>query len=288
MKDKINEYLEDVFSAYNGVKSVFELKEDLRQDLQERYMDLKGQGMDDTTAFAQTIDSIGDIEQTVLDIANLSGTLERQLVVNFSAKDLQGSDFAKTKVSSGKFEASNLADADFSNADLSGSSFKSSDVSNANFDDANLTDCVLTVVNLCGSKFNRTKLVRTSFSKSDLSKAVFKDVQLVDVNLSMTQLTDAVFENCVFDGVNFNYGDLRGLKLENQTFKNMKFSKVALDNASFRGSTFLNVSFTPPPTIFNKYYRGIKSIDFEGAVMDKLTYNALKGMGVDVSKITVI
>ncbi len=32
----------------------------------------------------------------------------------------------------------------------------------------------------------------------------------------------------------------------------------------------------------------IKTIKFDGASMDKLSYNALKGLDVDVSKVTVI
>ena len=35
-----------------------------------------------------TIDSIGDIEQTVQEVANLSRSLERQVLTNFSASDL--------------------------------------------------------------------------------------------------------------------------------------------------------------------------------------------------------
>ena len=37
-----------------------------------------------------TIDSIGDIEQTVQEVANLSRSLERQLVTNFNASNLAG------------------------------------------------------------------------------------------------------------------------------------------------------------------------------------------------------
>ena len=38
----------------------------------------------------------------------------------------------------------------------------------------------------------------------------------------------------------------------------------------------------------NKYYRALKTINFDGALMDKLTYAALKGLGVDLSKVTII
>ena len=93
-----------------------------------------------------TIDSIGDIEQTVLEVANLSRSLERQVLTNFSASNLPKSDFAGVIAHKGKFEASALRGSDFTGADLTGSSFKASDVREANFDGANLTDCSLSAV----------------------------------------------------------------------------------------------------------------------------------------------
>ena len=62
MDEKINQYLDGVFAPYEGGKSVAELKADLLSDLQERFRELKAEGRDDETAFAMTIDSIGDIE----------------------------------------------------------------------------------------------------------------------------------------------------------------------------------------------------------------------------------
>ena len=41
-------------------------------------------------------------------------------------------------------------------------------------------------------------------------------------------------------------------------------------------------------SLTNKSYRAIKTICFDGATMDKLTYAALKGLGADLSKVTVL
>ena len=94
MSEKLDEYLNGVFAPYEGVKSVAELKADLLADLQERFRELKAEGKDDATAFELTIDSIGDIEQTVQEVANLSRSLERQVVTRFNASNLPKSDFA--------------------------------------------------------------------------------------------------------------------------------------------------------------------------------------------------
>ena len=44
----------------------------------------------------------------------------------------------------------------------------------------------------------------------------------------------------------------------------------------------------PSAAASRKYYTAIQTIAFDGARMDKLTYAALKGMGADLSNVTVI
>ena len=288
MNEKLTNYLNGIFAPYDGVKSVAELKSDLLNDLQERFLELKAEGKDDETAFEMTLDGIGDIEQTVREVANLSRSLERQVLINFSGSNLPKSDFAGVVVHKGKFEASTLRGSDFSNADLTGSSFKTSDVREANFDGANLTDCNLSVIDLADASFNKTILVRTEFSMSELARAKFTDAKLIDVKLTMIDLRKTIFENCIFDGVDFKHSDLRGMCLDGLTFIGVKFDGAALNEATFKGATLRNVSFRPAFAVTNKNYLALKTIRFEGAMMDKLTYAALKALGVDLSQVTVI
>ena len=72
MNEKVTNYVNGVFAPFVGIKSVAELKEDLLSDLRERFRELKAEGKDDETAFVMTIESIGDIEQTIQEIVNLS------------------------------------------------------------------------------------------------------------------------------------------------------------------------------------------------------------------------
>src|SRR5262245_6155581 len=288
MNEQLNHYLDGVFAPYEGVKSVAELKADLLSDLQERFRELKAEGKDDETAFAMTIDSIGDIEQTVQEIANLSRSLERQVRINLTAIDLQESDFAGVILHRGTFTASPLRGADFAGADLTGSSFDVSDAREANFDRANLTDCNFSVTDLMDASFRKSILIRTTLSMSGQG-AKFIDVNLIDVKLTKTDLRKTIFENCTYNGVDFNYCDLRGIRFDGQTFIGVKFDKSALNDVSFRGATLKNVSFTLPFSVTNKSYLAMKTICFDGATMDKLTYAALKGLRViDLSKVTVI
>lgn len=291
MNEKINQYLNGVFAPYDGVKSVAELKADLLSDLQERFRELKSEGKDDETAFAMTIDSIGDIEQTVQEVANLSRSLERQVLTNFSASNLSKSDFAGVKAHKGKFEASMLQGSDFSGADLTGSSFYASDMRESNFDGTNLTDCILSTSDFTDASFNKTIIVRTEFNTSDLTRAKFSNVKLIDARLTMTDLRETIFENCIFSGVDFKTIDLRGICFDEQTFIGVKFDMASLNEASFKGAIFKNVSFLGAVTWTSwskKYYRAIKTISFDGATMDKLTYAALKGMEANLLNVTVI
>jgi hypothetical protein len=291
MNEKLTGYLNGIFAPYDGVKSVAELKADLLPDLQERFRELKAEGKDDETAFELTIDSIGDIEQTVQEVANLSRSLERQVLTNFSASNLPQSDFAGVSARNGKFEASALRGSDFAGADLTGSSFKASDVREANFDGANLTDCNLTTNDLRDASFVKSILVRTNFSMSGLDGAKFSGIKLTDVKFNQTDLRKTTFESCTFSGVDFNQCDLRGLCFDGQTFIGVRFDEAALSEASFKGATLRNVSFLSAftwHTWTKKYYRAIKAICFDDAKMDKLTYAALKGMDADLSKVTIL
>ena len=291
MDEKITNYLNGVFAPYDGIKSVAELKADLLSDLQERFRELKAEGKDDETAFAMTIDSIGDIEETLQEVANLSRSLERQVLTNFSASNLPKSDFAGVTAHKGKFEASALRGSDFTGADLTGSSFNASDMRETNFDNANMTDCTLSSSDLTGASFNKTMLVRTNFSTSGLDGAKFIGIKLTDVKFNQNDLRKTSFESCTFNGVDFNQCDLRGLYLDGQTFIGVKFDLSAMNDVSFKGATLKNVSFISADTWHTwtkKYYRAIKTICFDDARMDKLTYAVLKGMEADLSKVTVI
>jgi len=286
MNEQLTTYANGVFAPYEGVKSVAELKADLLSDLQERFRELKAEGKDDETALIMTIESIGDIEQTVREVANLSRVLERQVSINFSGSNLPKSDFAGVIAHQGKFYGSALHGSDFSGADLTGSTFKASDVREANFERANLTDCTFSSPDLANATFREAILVRTTFSTVGLVGTKFIGVKLTDVTFNYTDLRKTIFEGCTFLGVDFHYSDLSGQRLDGQTFVGVKFDLPALKDASFQGATLRNVTFRQVGIWSLK--RAIQSLHLDGALMDKLTYAALKGIGADVSKVTVL
>ncbi|MDP9080818.1 MAG: pentapeptide repeat-containing protein [Bacteroidota bacterium] len=258
-------------------------------DVDLNYFSENFQSTDDESATKIPINNISDIEQTAQEIATPNGTQERQVPINLTAVNLQESDFAGVILHKGKFKASPLCGTNFAGADLTGSSFEASDVRKVNFDGANMTDCTFSISDLADASFSKSVLLRTNFNKSSLVGTKFTDVELTDVKLTMIDLRKTIFENCIFNGVDFKYSDLRGMCFDGQTFISVQFDKSALKDVSFTGATLRNVSFRLPFSVTNKSYRAFKTVCFDGAMMDKLTYAGLKGLWiVDLSKVTVI
>lgn len=214
---------------------------------------------------------------------------ERQVGINLTAVNLEESDFVGATLHKGEFKASPLYRADFSNADLTGSSFEVSDAHHANFDSANLTDCSFSTTDLTDASFSKSIFVRTDFNKSSLIGTKFTDVEFTHVKLTMVDLRKTVFKNCVFNGVDFKYSDLRGIHFKGHSFIGVQFDKSALSDVSFTGATLRNVSFRLPFSITNKSHRAFKTVCFDGAIMDKVTYAGLKGLWVvDLSKVILL
>jgi uncharacterized protein YjbI with pentapeptide repeats len=215
-------------------------------------------------------------------------TQEFSEMINFSGSNLVESDFAGVTAHNPKFNGSALRGTDFTGADLTGSRFSGSDVSAVNFKETNLTDCVFSAVDLSGSVFDKSILVNTEFGSSGIDGTKFIDCKLVNVKLARIDLKKMVFKNCTFEGVEFKSADLTGLNLDGQTFINVKFHNAALNGVSFKGATLKNVSFRAPYALTNRYYKTIQAICFDDAIMDKLTYAALKGVGANLSKVTKV
>lgn len=233
-------------------------------------------------------DSRGDLEVATQATSEISPSGERSLLTDLSASDLRQSDLAGVAAHKMKFHGSALRGSSFAGADLTGSSFSGSDIRETDLSGADLTDCSFTACDLSDAKFSKTILVRTEFTASGLTRAKFTDARLIDVKLSKTDLRTTVFENCVFEGVDFEHSDMRGLCLDGQAFTGVRFDKTMMSEVTFKGATLKNVSFRSSFALTNRYYRAIKTICFDEAMMDKLTYAALKGLGAELSKVTLV
>jgi uncharacterized protein YjbI with pentapeptide repeats len=234
---------------------------------------------------------IGTVDQTTgnfLEDAKFSITDQKQLLTDFSGNTLAETDFSGVNAPKRKFLGSELRGSDFSMADFTASIFKGSNIRDANFDSANLTDCIFSASNMTNANFNKTVLIRTEFYASELNNARFSGIKLTGVKFTASDIRKTIFENCEFNGVSFKSCDMKGISFDGQVFVDVKFDNADLANSSFRGVILRNVSFRPTFALTNRYYKNIKTIDFDGASMDKLTYAALKGVGVSLENIVLL
>ena len=85
MNEKLTAYVDDLFSQYEDDAAVRDLKEELNNNLQERWNDLKAQGYDDEAATRMTIDSIGDISEAVQSVSGKTKALPQMVARDLSS-----------------------------------------------------------------------------------------------------------------------------------------------------------------------------------------------------------
>lgn len=222
MNEKLKKYLDGVFSPYNELKAVKELKEELFSDLQEKMNDLKNEGYDEDAAFNKTIDSIGEVSEIIENINSKTRELQQLVGMDLSKSNLKESDFRGVKVNNGKFDYSDLKGSDFSHCDLKNSSFKCSNLENAKFDGADLSGA---------------KIVKTC-----LKGASFKDTILDNTYFNCSELSGVCFDNQRFNGTVFDYSGLKGTTFKKAVFRNVSF-KTDVKKAVFDGATMDKLTY---------------------------------------------
>jgi len=237
MNERIENYLKSIFTQYDDVKTVRELKDEISVNLQDRYNDLVAEGHDEETAYKMTIDSIGDIREIVDSIAVKTKSLHQMVNKDYSNLDMKNSDLRGVVAQNGKFDNSSLKGADFSGSDVTNGSFKSMDLKDAKFDDANLTGANLKWSSLKNVSFKNANVENTDFTGSDLAGASFEGVTLVGSNFKGSNLNGTSFKNAVFHNVNFRNADVKraifdGTSMDKLTYAMLKGYKANLEKVN--------------------------------------------------------
>ncbi len=74
MDDKLRRYIDGLFSDAPQTKNVIELKEEMLQNLIEKYMDLMNEGKSEEAAFNIAVAGIGDINELVSEMNKVRST----------------------------------------------------------------------------------------------------------------------------------------------------------------------------------------------------------------------
>ena len=74
MQDRVDDYLDQVFSPYEDSPGAAELRIEIRHDLLERLAELAETGVGDEVAYAQAISFVGDLNATLAEIVAAEGT----------------------------------------------------------------------------------------------------------------------------------------------------------------------------------------------------------------------
>ncbi len=222
MNEQLSRYLDGLFAPYEDTSPVKDLKEELLQNLQEKYQDLKSQGYDDEMAYHTTIGSIGDVSEIMESIAAKTKELLQLPRKNFSSANLRNSDLAGVAVHDGKFNSTDLNGSDFSGSDLTDSTFKWCDLRNVRFDGANLS----------GARFIGSDLRKASFTGSNLENTSFKDSELSGVSFDNLTLVGTIFDRARIKGTTFRNAVLRNVSFQTEA-KQAIFDGTRVDKLTY-------------------------------------------------------
>ena len=84
MIEQISSYVHGIFAPYKGIESANELRDELIQNLSEKYNDYKQQGFTDEESYNCTIDSIGDVSELVESIDPYHNEHKERMYGSFS------------------------------------------------------------------------------------------------------------------------------------------------------------------------------------------------------------
>ena len=154
METKFKDYLNTSFAPYGHFPTRDDVFAELLANMQEKFADLKAEGLSDDEAFQKTVDSMGDVSEIMENVAHNPAVAPRE-----------------SKVRSKRLSGTDLRESDFADADLTGSNFTGSALRGANFNNANLTDTVFKGSDTNGASFVGANLTGANFKGCDLANA---------------------------------------------------------------------------------------------------------------------
>jgi BTB/POZ domain-containing protein KCTD9 len=236
MNEELSHFIDGLFARYEETTEVKILKEELMNDLEERYSVLQGQGYDEESAYNLTVGSIGDISEIMESISAPTKPLIQLPRKDFNLTKLRDADMSRVAVQQSRFNAADLRDADLSGSDLSGCSFRMCGLRDACFANANLSGVTFVWCELRDAIFTNAILDLTRFEGCGLRDASFNYLTLNATVFNHTSLRDATFRHAVLRHVTFK------TNVQSILFDDVEMDKSTYATLKILGADLSNVT----------------------------------------------
>jgi len=203
-----------------------------------------------------------DFSKRDLSGTNFFGTYLRKS--NFNEANLSSANMTLANLSVANMEGANLQNVDFRQSDLTGAILKKSDMRGVNLLGAKLYNTNLKDANLQGVDLSTADLLSVDFGGSDLSYAKLSGMDLRRMVLINSNLTSANLQGTFLDYLTIKGATLRGANLNGATihfadFSHMNLAETDFSDASLTGTDFSNSDLT--------------RANFEGALLDNVDFS---------------
>ncbi len=282
MKNKVQEYVDDLFAKYENSENVKELKafkKKVHREIMDGMESLNKQGEKWELKFKKRVDSLSEhfwpVRKTLAIYKKhfKKDFLEKHYSsIVFNDADLKGIRGSKI------FDACEMKKADLSEAVIPGSSFKYCHAENSRFVRADVSACNFSHANLKNADFTGADLTTSVFNCSHLENVSFNNAILEDTSFVGMALKSAIFTHAKLINTNFKYADLSGVNLEGITLEGVNFTYADLKETSLKNATLKDVIFKTD----------VKHILFDGAKIDKITYALLKNNGAVLTNVSML
>ncbi len=235
-------------------------------DKLSRYLDGLFAAYEDTSAVNELKEELAhDLDEKYRDLKNQGYDDETAYRMTIDSigdiSEIMESISAKTKellqLVRKNYSATDLSHADLKRVAVPDGKFNASDLHGADFSGSDLTNC----------SFRFSELRNVRFDGANLSKAKFLT----------SDLRNASFTGCVLNNTSFRGAILSGVSFDHLSLFGTNFDYASLDKTSFRNATLRDVSFKTD----------VRKTIFEGATMDGITFNELKGRGANLTDVKV-
>lgn len=278
MEVKLVKFVEEIFMRFKKNSETMEFKEELTNNLIEKYRDYIKDGLSEEDAYEKSIESLGDLEEVLGETPLAKDNDKSKVYSSFSFGDYKRIDLSELNLSGTKFNCSSLDESKFVNTIFDDCKFNFSGIQSSNFSKAKLNNCTFKASHLANSSFRSAEIKNNTFSAINLEKADFSEVEIADTKFSKCNFSETIFCSSMFKNIEFSTTNLEGCNFENSKIENVNFGFSNLKSCSFKNATIINVTAKCD----------LRKIDFSKLKIDRISYALFKANGAKLDDVEFV